>query len=491
MKIKKFFTWFFSSAILFSSLGTFSAGAQLTGMSPFLEKGAQAVLSDIATPDYSLYTCQVVGLNPGVTCYDPYQIRTAYGIDTLINAGFDGRGKTIVIVDAYQSPNIATELNTFDSFYGLPGLNGLGNPDDPSLGTFTQVAPDGLTPFNSSDDNMIGWAEEITLDVEWAHAIAPGANITLVLSSSNDDAAILSATQYAVDNRLGDVISQSFGEDERCMDQSALDQQHQIFVEATQKDITLFASSGDQGAAQPTCDNSSFSLAASTPASDPLVTGVGGTELQAARYCLPSLGCDPSANPAPGTRLDEVVWNEFGSEGSGGGYSVLFSEPYYQKGVVSGKQRGLPDISYSAAVYHGVLVYINIPGDPTGWYLFGGTSAGSPQWAAILAITDQKAGRSLGFINRGLYQIGKSGKYGTGLNDVTVGNNSVVEDVPVDGYEAGPGWDAASGLGSPKAEHLVNYLIQIVTPNDGLNAINDTKMDANGNTSGPNQMKSH
>ena len=127
---------------------------------------------------------------------------------------------------------------------------------------------------------------EISLDVVWAHAIAPGANITLVLAKSDADADILSATKYAVDNHLGDVISQSFGENESCMDPSLLAQQHQVFADATMKNITIFASSGDEGAAQGTCDGSSLVQAASTPASDPLVTAVGGTELHAAGYCL-------------------------------------------------------------------------------------------------------------------------------------------------------------------------------------------------------------
>ena len=112
-------------------------------------------------------------------------MRHAYHIDTLINAGFDGRGKTIVIVDAFQSPIRLGDLNVFNSFYGLPSLNGLGGPADPSLGTFTQIAPDGLTSFDPDRWKHGGWAEEITLDVLWAHAIAPGANITLVLAKSN------------------------------------------------------------------------------------------------------------------------------------------------------------------------------------------------------------------------------------------------------------------------------------------------------------------
>ena len=133
-------------------------------------------------------------------------------------------------------------------------MNGLGNASDPTLGTFTQVAPDGLTPFDSTDGNMIGWAEEISLDVEWAHAIAPGANIVLDLAKSNDDADLLSATKYAVNQNLGDVISQSFGENESCVDSALLKAEHQLFAKATLKHMTLFASSGDEGAAQATCD---------------------------------------------------------------------------------------------------------------------------------------------------------------------------------------------------------------------------------------------
>ena len=309
-----------------------SAASARSFASPFLKVGPQAIPASAAGPNYGLFTCQVVGLNPSRTCYDPYQMRHAYNIDTLINAGFDGRGKTIVIVDAFQSPNIVQQLNTYNSFYGLPGLNGLGGAPNPSLGTFTQVAPDGLTPFVTGDDNMTGWAEEISLDVLWAHAIAPGANIVLVLAKSNDDADILSATKYAVDHNLGDVISQSFGENESCLDPSLLVQQHQVFADATKKNITLLASSGDDGAAQPTCDGSSFLKAASTPASDPLVTAVGGTELHAARYCLTSLGCNPATNPAPGTYQGEIAWNEFGSSSAtGGGFSVLYDEPSYQQ----------------------------------------------------------------------------------------------------------------------------------------------------------------
>jgi subtilase family serine protease len=410
-------------------------------------------------------------------------MRHAYNIDSLIQAGYDGTGKTIVIVDAFQSPNIVLQLNTYNTFYGLPSLNGLGAPANPSLGSFTQIAPDGLTPFDPMNDDMIGWASEISLDVTWAHAIAPGANIVLVLAKSDDDADILSATKYAVDHNLGDVISQSFGENEGCADPNLLAQQHEVFAQATMKKITLFASSGDFGSGLPTCDGANLVKAASSPAVDPLVSAVGGTELHADGYCLPALGCDPSANPPFGTREGEIVWNESDFGASGGGFSGLFDEPSYQNGTIpGGKQRGEPDISYNAAVLHGVLTYLNIPGVGSGFFLFGGTSAGSPQWAAIIAIADQKAGYNLGFINSALYRIGQvPTKYSATLFDITLGNNSFLG---VDGFKAGKGWDAASGLGSPNAGQLAAQLIQLVSPGDGAAAIAGSMPHTQGNKPG-------
>jgi subtilase family serine protease len=460
-------------------------------VSPFLKRGPQAIPANVAGPNYGLFTCQV-GLDPdGVICYDPYQMRHAYHTDTLINAGFDGRGKTIVIVDAFSDPNLADDLNYFNTFYGLPSFNVAGGP------TFSQIAPDGLGPFDE------GWASEITLDVEWAHAIAPGANIVLVLAKSNDDADILSATKYAVDHHLGDVISQSFGENESCMDPDLLKQQHQVFVNATLRRITLFASSGDDGAALGTCDNASWVKAASSPASDPLVTGVGGTELHAADYCLTALGCDPAANPAPGTYQGEIAWNEgppFGdfqdffdsTIATGGGFSVLYREPLYQIAALRGGKRGVPDVSYNAAVLHGVLVrFIGA------WYLFGGTSAGSPQWAAIQAIADQKAGHALGFINLRLYLIGLFNKtYAASFFDVTSGSNSAVEydnsnnPVTVQGFNAGLRWDATTGLGSPKADRLVNNLIPFSWgSSDDTAAVAGTDPQKHGKPSVPGHQK--
>lgn len=436
---------------------------------PALVVGPAAIVSDrVASNSFQLFTCQV-GEVPGVNCYDPFEVRHAYGTDTLINAGWDGTGKTIVIIDAFQSPNIQSELSTFDNFYGLP------------VPQFTQIAPQGLTPFDDTSADQASWAEEISLDVEWAHAIAPGANIVLVLSKSDQDADILAATKYAVDHHLGDVISQSFGENEACMDPDLLTQQHQVFAEATLKRMTIFASSGDDGSGQASCDGSALVQAVSTPAVDPLVTAVGGTELHAADYTTTD----------PGAYQGEIVWNEPGIGAGGGGFSLLFPEPSYQKPVLhekhGGQQAGVPDVAYNAAVEHGVLTFLDIPGVGTGFFLFGGTSAGSPQWAAITAIADQKNHFDLGFINDGLYRIGQAPPFAArSYHDITMGDNSFGG---VPGFSAAPGWDAASGLGTPQAAVLVDQLQRFVSPLDGISEIIQSFLKTNKH--GHGQMRAH
>ena len=466
-------------------------------VSPAVLRGPQEVPADVSQPGYGLFSCQV-GLSVG-QCYDPYQMRVAYNVDTLISAGFDGKGKTIVIIDAFQNPNIVSQLSFFNSFYGLPPMNaGSGTP------TFTQVAPDGLGPYD------VGWAEEITLDVLWAHAIAPGANIVLELGKDSSDVALTSALNDAIDNNRGDVISMSFGESDTCLGPELTAAWHQAFVNATKKGITLFASSGDQGAALPSCDGTSWIKSTSSPASDPLVTSVGGTELHAADYCFPQLGCDPSIHPAPGTYLSEIAWNEGPPYGdfqnrfsstlaSGGGFSTVWDEPAYQQGTINGgKSRGVPDVSYNGAVLRGVLTYLDIPGVPTGWYRFGGTSAGSPQWAAITAINDQAAGHNYGFINAALYKVGQNGPdYVNTFHDVTSGTNSSVEydasnnPVNIIGYDAGTGWDAVTGLGSPKGVGIVTELPIFWSASQGNAAISGSKAHPIGNPSAPGQVKPH
>jgi subtilase family serine protease len=382
-----------------------------------------------------LRSCQKTGV-----CYGPDQIRKAYGFDKLYAKGFDGTGRTIVIIDAYGSPTITDDTSLFNAYFGLPATN------------LQVVYPDG-PPSPTDPNNAFGWAAETTLDVKWAHAVAPGAKIVLVVAKSNNDSDILSATQWVANNNAGDVISQSYGEAEECMGTTLLNQQHAIFSQLAKKNITLFASSGDQGAALPNCDNSGYFKRAGTPATDPLVTAVGGTHLiaqPATSLALPG-----------GNWLDETTWNEGDGSATGGGLSVVYSRPDYQAPVVKdSKVREIPDIAYNAAVNGGVLAVLSCPDfvcGVAGQYLFrfGGTSAGSPQWAGLVAITDQMAGGRVGDINKTLYKLGKGKTAGTYFHDITVGDNSQPGLGVPDGFPAVPGWDASTGWGSPKADTLV------------------------------------
>jgi subtilase family serine protease len=383
-----------------------------------------------ATPP--TFGCQV---STPPTCYGPAQIRAAYGVDKV---AADGTGRTIVIVDAFQSPTIQHDLDLFDQVFELPAA------------TVQIVAPDGLTPFNQADANQTGWAGEISLDVEWAHAIAPGATLKLVLAKSNDDADILSATQFAVDNNLGDVISQSFGEAEQCVDPAIESAQHRMFAKATLKGITLLASSGDQGAAQPSCDGSTFIKAASSPASDPFVTGVGGTLLD--------------ADHLTGAYHSETTWNEPQFEAAtGGGFSTVYSTPVFQRQLHLAS-RGVPDVAYNAGINSGVLTVWSTSGLGQNLvFRFGGTSAGSPQWAGLTALAAQLRHARVGYLNPQVYALSLvKPVYKALFHDITTGDNTfhgeAFGDPTIIGFPAAPGWDPATGLGTPKANTLVPVL---------------------------------
>jgi subtilase family serine protease len=378
------------------------------------------------------------------TCFGPQQIQAAYGITPVLEKGITGKGHTIVIIDAYQSPTIRHDLRTFDALFGLK------NPP-----AFTIVAPEGLPPFDPFDSTQVGWAAEISLDVEWAHAIAPEAAITLVLAKSNQDVDVLNATRYAIEHNLGDIISQSFGEGESCVDPTLLKQEHELFAKAVAQGMTLFAASGDQGAAQPGCDGNSYFLSVSSPASDPLVTSVGGTLL--------------SADGTTGRYEGEEGWNEPQYEAaSGGGFSTIYPRSDYQNGIEQlGNYRGVPDVAFNAGIDSGVLVVWSSSGEGQDLvFRFGGTSAGAPQWSGIAALADQLAGHRLGNLNPALYAIGRSNLYTRAFHDITEGDNTFVgqdvqgDVVAIQGYSAGPGWDPVTGLGTPRVEQLLPLLIQ-------------------------------
>lgn len=384
-------------------------------------------------------------------CYSPQQIRRAYGIQPLLNAGITGKGRTIVIIDDYQSPSLRSDLALFDKIFSLP---------NPKLNI---IAPQGLKPFDPRSGAAVSFSEEISLDVEWSHAVAPDATIDLVLGNPANDTfngqiqALADAMSYATVHNLGGVYSLSVGVGETCYSATQLQSFHQSFQRARDNHSTVYVSAGDSGSASLVCDNTgkplAFAQTVEYPASDSLVSGVGGTTLLAS---------------TSGAYVAETTWNEsaLGAGATGGGFSKIFRRPSYQNGVPGIKAyRGVPDVAYDADPLTGVPVVISI-GNATLIIPIGGTSAGAPQWAGITALAEQAAGKRLGFLNGTFYRILKSKSYSKAFHDITTGNNAFsIKDnngktVTIPGYNAGRGWDATTGVGSPKAAGLVKLLVE-------------------------------
>jgi subtilase family serine protease len=399
-----------------------------------------------------------------VPCYDPAQIQTAYNEPPLFNRGITGTGQTIVLVDSFGSPTIQSDLATFDAEFGLPA--------PPS---FKIIQPAGaVPPYDPTNAAMVGWAGETTLDVEWSHSMAPGANILLVETpvAETEGVAgfpeIIQAENYVINHHLGQVISQSFDATEQTFPSvGSLLRLRSAYFNAYAHHVTVLASAGDTGA-------SNYSNVAGTllytfpvvgwPASDPLVTGVGGTQLSlntAGQRTAP----DRVWNDTYNTSLQEVFFGDAGPNplATGGGKSAVFHRPRYQNGVayVTGGRRGVPDISMSGACSGLVDTYQSFGGEPAGWYVDCGTSESSPLFAGIVALADQVAGHSVGFINPALYAL--SAARAPGLVDITQGNNTVSFTqngtlYTVTGYSAGRGYDLASGVGTVNAARFVPEL---------------------------------
>jgi subtilase family serine protease len=398
--------------------------------------------------------CRALGYGP---CYSPQEMRTAYGLNNLINAGMVGSGQTIVLIESYGSPTVAADLQTFDQDYGLP--------DPPSLRV---ISPLGTVPFDPNDSGQVGWAFETTLDVQWAHAIAPGAAIVVMTSPVAETEGVqgmpefLALEKYALDHHLGKIISQSWGATENTLFDAAgrkvLDDFSAFYERARSERVTVFASAGDSGSSNVELDSVTIYPFPTVgfPASSPLVTAVGGT----------SLYLDTA-----GHYQSETVWDEvaLGGGAGGGGISQVFREPGYQRealpGHVQGQldhYRGIPDISYNADPYTPILVYVGFLGSANaGYYFIGGTSEGSPQWAGIAADLNQYAGQPLGFLNPALYSIGGSGHFRQIGRDITVGNNGY-NGVP--GYLAAPGWDLATGWGTPDLDKIMRHALELLDP---------------------------
>jgi subtilase family serine protease len=402
----------------------------------------------------------------GIACYEPSQVQQAYNVAPLYKAGITGKGETIVIVDSYGSPTVKHDLAVFDHKFKLP------NPP-----SFKIIQPAGKVPAYRKTSNREGWAGETDLDVEYSHVIAPGANILLVETPTSENEGttgfpqIVTAENYVIKHHLGGVISQSFSATEQTFPHSRIPAKlRSAYLNAARNGVTVLAASGDSGAADVMFNETTYYLhpVTSWPDSDPLVTGVGGTQLH-----------EPAAKGAPWT---STVWNDtynkptnefiFGDKGpnplaGGGGKSVVFTRPSYQNGVsgVVGTRRGVPDISMSGACNGAVDMYQSFPGQTAGWYPTCGTSEATPLFAGVVALADQVAGHSLGPVNPALYKMLALGA-SSGIVDVTKGNNTVAfrqggKEHTVTGFTALPGYDLASGVGTVDAALFVPELAKI------------------------------
>lgn len=348
---------------------------------------------------------------PGPAGFTPAQIRGAYGLDTVSFGAVpaDGAGTTIAIVTAYDSPNVAADLATFDAAFGLPA--------PPS---FKKVNQTGGAKLPAVDP---AWATETCIDVQWAHAIAPGASILLVEASSNSDADLMAAVSYARSAPGVVAVSMSWGRGEY-VGETAFDAR--FTTPAGHAGVTFFAASGDDGAP------------GIYPAMSPNVVAVGGTSL--------SLTKSGEAR--------EKAWS-----GSGGGPSTQEARPAWQAGVVPATvtKRAIPDVSLVADPATGLAVCDSRAGGrQRPWSVYGGTSIAAPQWAGIAAIVAQ--GRAL----RGAASLDGATQFlpaiyalpSADFRDVTEGKSRGTP-----GYAATVGFDLATGRGSPAAASLIKDLV--------------------------------
>jgi subtilase family serine protease len=369
----------------------------------------------------------------------PAQLRAAYDLGPLLRHGINGKGQTIVIVDSFGSPTITGDLAVFDKQFGLPA--------PPSLRV---IQPAGPVPAFRPTSPRTGEAGETTLDVESAHVIAPDASILLVETPTLEEEGrsgfpqIVTAEDYVIRHHLGGVISQSFGATEQTFrSEASLRQLRGPYLLAAQPayKVTVLAATGDTGAAGLTYStHSSFSTpAVEWPASDPLVTAVGGTQLD--------------LTPAGARRRADVAWND-----SGGGRSAVFGRPAYQDGIagIVGKDRGIPDISMDGSCESGMETYSSFGRGRPDWSMVCGTSLATPLFAGIVALADQEAGHPLGAINPALYRMAAA--HDRGIVDVAGGNNTSAS---VRGFPARRGYDLVSGLGTIDAAYFVPELAKL------------------------------
>ena len=375
----------------------------------------------------------------------PRQVRRAYNTGPLMSRGIVGKGQTIVIVDSFGSPTIKADLAHFDRYFGLAA--------PPALRV---IQPAGRVPRYRATSDRTTWAAETTLDVEWAHVIAPGARILLVETPTAENEGttgfpqIVTAEKYVLRHHLGQVISQSFAATEQTFpSRAALLRLRGAYQLAARDHVTTLAATGDEGATSFKFNLTDLytSRAVSWPATDPLVTAVGGTQL------------DVRANGS--RRKADVAWSD-----SGGGRSLFFARPSYQGGVraVTGGRRGVPDISMDASCDSPVAIYATYGGNDGPWSTICGTSVATPLIAGLVALADQQAGRSLGQINQALYAMAAA--HDRGIVDIRRGSNTQTffqdgRQYTVPGFAARTGYDLVTGVGSVNAAYFVPELARL------------------------------
>jgi subtilase family serine protease len=431
--------------------------------------------------------------------YDSAEIQKGYGLHALYTKGWNGRGQTIVIVDAYGSKTIRADANTFSKINNLPKLT-TSNFAIVKVGGESGCTPaDGCTPGD--------WNVETTLDVEWAHTVAPGANIVLIVAADNSFTNLDLANFYAAENGFGNVISNSWGgtESELIPFPSELVVQNDYAELAASLGISDNFSSGDDG----DYFNATGATTVSMPAAAPFATGVGGTSLflNSNRTMNFQTGwglnftriADPTPNPPTVPPL------AFGfQDGAGGGTSAYWPKPSFQSSL-SGTFRQVPDIAYLADPETGVEIVItpdNVPGHPQSVEVIGGTSLACPMFSAMWAIANQAAGEPLGQAAAALYDLPADAisdvtdVFPASANNVTgtisvPGNPPLTEtaddlagplgnttgylsaffqsssstrwDVFTFGTDSslttGPGWDNVTGLGTPNGLSFVQEVV--------------------------------
>jgi subtilase family serine protease len=344
--------------------------------------------------------------------YTPSQLRSAYGIDSLAAKGVQGQGQTVAIVDAYASPTIIHDTNTYSAARGEPQL---------TSATFQQNIP---SPSSFTDEEACtypsGWQGEETLDVQSVHAVAPAAKI-LYVGGTDCGGGLDVALSKILDQGLANIVSNSYGYVGEDVSLSTIQGEENLELQAAGEGIGLYYSSGDNGDETENLGSAQPDF----PASSPWVTAVGGTSIGIGK------NGKMTYETGWGDELDQIVSSSRGNVytstlpgdlfggGAGGGVSTYFSAPSYQQGVVpaslSGGKRVSPDLSALADPYTGFLIGIRpIKDDATlaaGAYeeeTYGGTSLASPITAALMAIVQQTTGTQLGFANPTLYSTYKS-----------------------------------------------------------------------------------